>query len=362
MVEVIRWHLRLNFQEGTVYHTILRLEQMARKKSAVKEKSAARQRRPRSSEPVTAAPTQLEEADPKQARHRQASFYIVAIGSSAGGVEALEEFFRHLPDCPDAAFIVLSHQSPHHRSLLPELLRRWTSLPVVEVTDGLAIQHGHVYLPPPGTQLAILHAVFHLVEGNTGVRPVLPIDYCFSSLAEDQQEKAIGIILSGTGADGSLGIKAIKAESGVTMAQDPQSAKYAGMPQHAISTGAVDFVKPASELGFQLCDFLRHRTVASRGAALDDEQPAGSHEAVALLADWRWERLSLYKDNTTLRRIERRMNIHQIATMSHYPRSCNWIPQKAKPVSRTLIGVTTFFRDRPVFDALAQSVPQLLDG
>lgn len=168
-------------------------------------------------------------------QHReQAPFSIVGVGSSAGGLEALEEFFSHLPPDPQIAFIVVSHQHPSHASLLPEILRRWTPLSVREAGDGLKVEPNTVYLPPPGSRLAILHAVLHLMESGQGERPFLPIDYFFRSLAEDQQDKAIGIVLSGTGTDGSLGLKAIKGESGMTMAQEPRSAKYAGMPQSAI--------------------------------------------------------------------------------------------------------------------------------
>lgn len=194
--------------------------------------------RKRSSPVIAMQPTPL--AHPLKPRYEQAAFAIVGIGSSAGGVEALEEFFRHLPPDPGAAFVVVSHQHPAHSSLLPEILRRWTHLPVIEATDGLSVEPNTVYLPPPGSRLAILHAVLHLMNAGDGVRPVLPIDYFFCSLSEDQQDKAVGIILSGTGADGSLGLKAIKAESGLTMAQEPRSAKFAGMPQNAIALGVVD--------------------------------------------------------------------------------------------------------------------------
>jgi len=187
--------------------------------------------------------------------HTHATFPIVGIGSSAGGIEALEEFFRHLPADPGAAFVVISHQHASHSSLLPEILRRWTPLAVIEASDGLSVEPNTVYLPPPGSRLAILHAVLHLMDAGDGARPLLPIDYFFCSLSEDQQDRAVGIILSGTGTDGSLGLKAIRAESGLTMAQEPRSAKFAGMPQNAIALGVVDFVSPAADLGFSCVTF-----------------------------------------------------------------------------------------------------------
>lgn len=217
--------------------------------------------------------------------HEQAPFSIVGVGSSAGGLEALEEFFSHLPPDPQIAFIVVSHQHPSHASLLPEILRRWTPLSVREASDGLKVEPNTVYLPPPGSRLAILHAVLHLMESGQGERPFLPIDYFFRSLAEDQQDKAIGIVLSGTGTDGSLGLKAIKGESGMTMAQEPRSAKYAGMPQSAIDAGVVDFVMPPEELGRQLCDYLHRRQLAPRVPELDSDETRAFNKILLHLRD-----------------------------------------------------------------------------
>jgi two-component system CheB/CheR fusion protein len=276
----------------------------------------------------------------------------------------LEQFFCHLPASPGAAFVVLSHQSSDQVSLLPELLRRWTPLQVIEVTDGLQVEPNCVYLPPPGTRLSIFHAVLHLMGTGDGKRPVLPIDYFFSSLAQDQQEKAVGMVLSGTGTDGSMGITAIHAESALTMAQEPKSAKYAAMPQNAIATGAVDIIAPATELGKQLCNLLRRRTVTPHVNVFNEEHKREIAKILVYLRDRMGNDFSLYKDNTILRRIQRRMSIHQVDTLSQYFRLLQSEATETEALfHELLIGVTAFFRDPPFFEAVVQKgLPQLLAG
>ncbi len=330
-----------------------------------RRKKPARRIQGRSSKNTVApsAPSEFRPAHPFKESSQYAAFPIVGIGSSAGGIEALEEFFRNLPLEPGAAFVVVSHQHAGHASLLPDILRRWTPLSVVEATDGLSLIPNTIYLPPPGSRLAILHAVLHLMEAGDGVRPLLPIDYFFSSLSEDQQGRAVGIILSGTGTDGSLGLKAIRAESGLTMAQEPRSAKFAGMPQNAIALGVVDFVSPAAELGRQLCNFFRNRKVIYPGKALDSDGKRDLEKILVYLRDRIGNDFSLYKDNTTLRRIERRMNLHQIDTLATYARYLQSDPVEVEILFRELlIGVTSFFRDAPFYDALErEGLPQLLN-
>jgi two-component system CheB/CheR fusion protein len=199
------------------------------------------------------------------------------------------------------------------------------------------------------------------MNAGDGVRPLLPIDYFFCSLSEDQQDKAVGIILSGTGTDGSLGLKAIKAESGLTMAQEPRSAKFAGMPQNAITLGVVDFVRPAAELGLQLCDFFRTRTIIPPGLTRGVEGKRDLDKILVYLRDQIGNDFSLYKDSTTLRRIERRMKLHQIATLPHYAQYLQTDPAEAHALFRELlIGVTSFFRDPSAYDTLEKWLPQLL--
>jgi len=158
-------------------------------------------------------------------------FLIVGIGASAGGLEAMEEFFRHTSPRSGMAFVVVSHQHAGHVSLLPSLLSKCTAMPVMEAADGMEVEANRVYMAPGGTNLAILHGTLHIIEPASQDRVPLPIDYFFRSLAEDQKQRAVGIILSGTGTDGTLGLRAIKAESGMAIAQDPQSAlARAGRP------------------------------------------------------------------------------------------------------------------------------------
>ena len=197
-------------------------------------------------------------------------FLIVGIGASAGGLEAMEEFFRHMPPSSGMAFVVVSHQHAGHVSLLPGLLSKCTAMPVAEAVDGMVVEPNRVYLAPGGTNLAILHGRLQLMEPAPQERVPLPIDYFFRSLAEDRKRGAVGIILSGTGTDGTLGLRAIKAESGMTMAQDPQAAKYQGMPRSAIAAGVVDVVRPAGQMSepvLAYARFIRLVKIVRRGRA-----------------------------------------------------------------------------------------------
>jgi len=294
-------------------------------------------------------------------RPADGSFPIVGIGASAGGLAALGEFFSPAPPDVGAAFVVVSHQPPGHVNLLPDLLQKHTAMPVVEATDGIRLAPDHVYLSTPGRTLAVLQGVLHVMDHESDGRVVLPIDYFFRSLAEDQGDRAIGVILSGTGTDGTLGLKAIKAHAGMTMAQEVQSAKYAGMPENAIRSGAVDYVTPAGSMVEQIRAFLRG--VASRDAGrLAGESPALGRIFIAL-RDRMGHDFSVHKASTSRRRIERRMNVHQIGTIEEYLRYLQINPQEADILFRELlIGVTSFFRDPAAFDSLAESgLPKLLD-
>lgn len=180
------------------------------------------------------------------------SFSIVGLGASAGGLEALEKFFAHVPPDGGIAFVVVTHLHPGHVSLLPELLGKCTRMRVVAAVDGMVVEPNTVYMSLPDGYLAILHGTLHLMAPEEAGLVRLPIDYFFRSLAEDQKEKAIGIVLSGTGTDGTLGLKAIKGATGMTMAQEPDSAKYSGMPASAIATGLMDYISPVERLPQQL--------------------------------------------------------------------------------------------------------------
>ncbi len=192
-------------------------------------------------------------------------FAIVGLGASAGGLEALEKFLAHLaPDC-GLGLVVVTHQHPGHTSLLPELLGKCTRMRVKLAADGMAVEPNTVYLSLPDGYLAILHGTLHIMEPDETGLLRLPIDYFFRSLAEDQKDKAIGIVLSGTGTDGTLGLKAIKGATGMTMAQEPESAKYSGMPSSAIATGLVDYVLPVERLPQRLLAYAQGPYLAATG-------------------------------------------------------------------------------------------------
>ncbi len=184
-------------------------------------------------------------------------FPVVGIGASAGGLEALQEMFGPMPTDAGIGFVIVTHQHPTHTSLLPDLLAKSTQMPVVETKEGVAVDPNHVYVVQPGGYLAISNGVLHRMETGVKEAPRLPIDYFFRSLAEDRKEKAICIVLSGTGTDGTMGLRAIKAESGMAMVEEPRSAKYAGMPSSAIATGLVDYVLPPAEMPSQLLAYVR---------------------------------------------------------------------------------------------------------
>lgn len=290
-------------------------------------------------------------------------FLIIGIGASAGGLEALEEFFHHMPPRSGMGFVVVSHQHAGHVSLLPSLLSKCTAMPVVETTDGMRVEANRVYLAPGGTNLAILHGTLHLMEPPSQERVPLPIDYFFRSLAEDQKQGAIGIILSGTGTDGTLGLRAIKAESGMTIAQDPQSAKYQGMPRSAMAAGVVDVVKPAGLMSEPLLAYARTLTRPTQFLPEHDASQT-LQKIFVLLRDRTGNDFALYKENMIHRRIERRMNVHQIENVRQYLRFVLANPHELDALfQELLIGVTSFFRDPQAYDVLAnKGLPALVEG
>ncbi len=293
-------------------------------------------------------------------------FFVVAIGASAGGLEALKELFDHTPADTGMAFVVLTHQHPDHTSLLPELLGRETEMPVVEAVDETKLQPNRVYVAPPGEHLAILGGTLHLKHRTWEESPKLPVDSFFRSLAEDQKDRAIGIVLSGTGTDGTIGLKAIKAESGMAMAQKPRSASFAGMPSSAIATGLVDYVLPPAEMPDHLVAYARgpywqHAQRAERAPSVP-EPPL--QKVFRLLRRRTGHDFSGYKTSTIRRRIHRRMNVHQIDDPAVYARYLEGNDQEIDILLKELlISVTSFFRDPEAWDTLAAGpLPELLQS
>ena len=238
------------------------------------------------------------------------------MGGSAGGLEAFEQFFSHLPPDTGLAFVLVPHLEPTHKGMMPELLGRHTKMQVVEVEDGMQVQPNHVYVIPPNADLAILHGKLQVLEpaAPRGLR--MPIDFFFRQLAANQKEKAIGIILSGMGSDGTLGLKAIKENFGMAMVQDPASAKCDGMPRSAINTGLVDYVAAAEELPAKLSQYVNHVPRPPEDRDLPEgESSAALQKVFVLFRAHTGNDFSCYKINTINRRIERRMSVHQFDSL-----------------------------------------------
>ncbi|HRF45607.1 MAG TPA: chemotaxis protein CheB, partial [Candidatus Competibacteraceae bacterium] len=245
--------------------------------------------------------------------------YYVGAGASAGGLEALEVFFSQIPAESGKAFIVIQHLSPDYKSMMVELLSKRTAMPVRRAKEGMLVEAGSVYLIPPKKNLSIFHGKLLLSESDHSRGLNLPIDVFMRSLADDQAEKAIGVILSGTGSDGVRGIRAIKEAGGMIMVQSEESAKFDGMPRAAISTGLADFILPPDEMPAKLLSFVRH-PYASK---VDRPQTLLSDEdrltrIFALLRERTRVDFTFYKPTTVVRRIERRMTVNQIHDLRDY--------------------------------------------
>ncbi len=289
------------------------------------------------------------------------SFPIVGIGASAGGLEAFEDFFAHMDPQSGMAFVVVTHQHPGHTSVLPELLRKCTSMDVVQVTDQIKVQQNCVYLNSPGKNVAIFNGTFHISDSLEPRGLSLPIDFFFRSLAQDQKDKAICIILSGTGTDGTLGLRAIKGESGMAMVQEESSAKFTGMPGSALTTGLVDYTLAPNKMPKQLIKYVRGPFLSSEAPTTKTE-PSVMQKIFLQLRNRTGHDFSGYKSNTTRRRIERRMNVHHINNPTQYLEYLQANPQESDILFKELlIGVTAFFRDTDAFKYLKDKIfPNLL--
>jgi two-component system CheB/CheR fusion protein len=282
------------------------------------------------------------------------SFPIVGIGASAGGLEALEEFLGHVPEASGMALVVVQHLDPTHKGVLAELLQRSTAMKVVQVRDRQRVKPDCVYVIPPNRDMSLLHGVLHLFEPTAPRGLRLPIDFFFRSLAVDLHERSIGVILSGMGADGTLGLRAIKEAAGLVLVQEPSTAKFDSMPRSAIAAGVVDVVAPVADLPGKILSYVRHAPLRGRSEPLLPDGERSALEKIAILLRARTGHdFSLYKKSTVLRRIERRMGIHQIDKIATYVRYLQRNPQEVELLFRELlIGVTSFFRDPAAWDQL----------
>jgi two-component system CheB/CheR fusion protein len=290
-------------------------------------------------------------------------FHIVGVGASAGGLEALINFFESMSSDGGMAFVVVQHLSPDHKSLMGELLAKHTDMDILPVTDGMTVRPNCIYLPPPQKNLNLFNGSLLLTNPppNRGLN--LPIDVFFCSLAEDQEENAIGIILSGTGSDGTRGIQAIKKAGGMVMVQDEQTAKFDGMPRSAIQTGLVDYVLRPGEMPDTLLSFTRHPLIAGkrRESSSIASQETDMTKIIAMLRSKTGVDFTYYKQSTIIRRIERRMGIVQCVTLSEYLTHLYETPEEVGALYKDLlIGVTKFYRDRDDFDYLREKVIPVL--
>ncbi|RJQ83272.1 MAG: PAS domain S-box protein [Desulfobacteraceae bacterium] len=284
-------------------------------------------------------------------------FPIVGIGASAGGLETLQVFFSKVPANVDIAFVIIQHLSPKYKSIMAELLAKHTPLSVRQIEDGMRVLPGCVFLNPPDKNVAIFNRSLHLMGPIKASGINMPIDFFFRSLSEDQKERAIGIIVSGTASDGTLGIKAIKGEGGMAMAEDPDTAKYDGMPRSAVATGLIDFIVPVETMPQTLLEYIKHPFLSSPGKIKLSE--AGTQQQLnkifALIRSATGHDFSKYKPNTIQRRIERRLAVHQLEKLSDYVIYLQKTPSEAQAVFKDLlIGVTSFFRDPEAFKVLGQ--------
>lgn len=297
------------------------------------------------------------------------SFPVVAVGASAGGLEAFTQLLRTLPNNTGMAFVFIQHLDPKHHSMLSELFAKTSSMPVVEAKDGTRVEPNHVYVIPPNVNMGILRRRLQLTPRTAEAGQHAPIDFFMRSLAEARNSRSIGVVLSGTASDGTRGLVAIKAEGGITFAQDERSAKYNGMPRSAITSGCVDFILPPEKIGEELATisghpYLSHDLIETQAAGVKKQKPHDENfeKIFALLRNTCGINFREYKLGTIQRRTLRRMALHKMEHVSDYTRYLEKHPSEAQVLCQDLlIPVTSFFRDLEAFEALKSKVfPSIL--
>jgi len=300
--------------------------------------------------------------DPAQPAARRnglpAKTRIVGLGASAGGLEVLVQFLEKVPPASGLAYVVVQHLDPTHKAMLVELLQRATAMPVREAAEGLQIASDTVYVIPPNRELTVAGGLLHLAQPvePRGLR--LPIDVLFSSLARDLGDQAIGVVLSGMGSDGTLGLQAIRTQGGLSLVQKPESAQFDSMPRSAIAAGCADIVALPTEMPQRILAVATDRgVVAPASADVEDGSTASIGAILALLREHSKHDLSLYKPSTMKRRIERRMGVHGVSTLAAYEGLLRQNPQELDLLFKeVLIGVTSFFRDPAVWEDMKNTV------
>jgi two-component system, chemotaxis family, CheB/CheR fusion protein len=289
-------------------------------------------------------------------------FHKVGIGASAGGLEAIEQFLSNVSDTSGMSYIVVQHLDPTHKGMLPELLQRISKMKVSQVKKSTLVVPNCVYVIPPNKTMTISKGVLHLHKPVQARGQHLPIDIFFQSLGDDQEELAVGIILSGMGSDGSLGLRAIKEKKGIAIVQEPGTAKFDSMPRNAIDYVAADIVAAPNEIPSRLAEFLKQIPVLRTDLNLGTKEKSSLEKIINLLRAYTGNDFSLYKKNTVYRRIERRMTIHKIDKIGSYVKFLNNNPKEIEILFKELlIGVTNFFRDAIVWENLKENIiPDLL--
>ncbi|MGM0436647.1 MAG: chemotaxis protein CheB [Bacillota bacterium] len=289
-----------------------------------------------------------------------AEFPIVGIGASAGGLEAFKEFFSSMPDDSESgmAFVLVQHLAPDHKSSLSNIIRNYTNMKVLEVKDKMKIERNSVYIIPPNYEMTFLDGTLQLKEPSVSRGHRMPIDVFFRSLAKGQSERAICVILSGTGSDGTLGLRTIKGEGGMAMVQKPDSAKYKGMPNSAIATGLVDYELPPAEMPKQLISYVSHAFGELDQSAHEPKKEEKIMKNIFItLRNQTGYDFSQYKLSTIKRRIHHRMSVQQIKTLDRYVKYIQQTSEEVENLFRDLlIGVTSFFRDPEAFKVLEKKV------
>jgi len=302
--------------------------------------------------------------DEPEAQPDKKPFPVVGIGASAGGLEALEEFFQNVPKNSAMAYVVISHTDPGRSSLLPDIIQRRSDIPVTVVKDGMNVEPNTVYLPPSNRDLVLEGDIFRLKEQQRGSTLRLPIDTFLKSLADSHGEQACCVILSGTGTDGTQGLRIIKEKGGITVVQTAESAKYEGMPESAIGTGLADFIIRPSEMPERLIEYFSAGAYVPKPeeAVVEDEFPAAISKIITTISTRTGHDFSSYKKSTLIRRIQRRMTVTRVLSPQKYLTYLHHNPGEIESLFQDLlIGVTSFFRDPEAYEFLRKEVlPDLI--
>jgi two-component system CheB/CheR fusion protein len=280
------------------------------------------------------------------------TFPIIGLGGSAGSFSSFEKFFTNMPADSGMAFVIIMHLHPDHKGQLTDLIKRFTAMPVIEATDGLQVQQDHIYIIPPNKDMGIHNRKLLLLSPSRPNGFSQPIDYFLQSLADDQWNRAVGIIFSGMGSDGETGVRMIKEKLGMAVVQDPETAQYNSMPLAAIGTNLVDYVLAPEEMPVKLIQYLNHPVLSPKSIPNSTKSVIQNTNSIQkilmLLRSHTGHDFALYKKSTITRRIDRRIAFHQLPDYPHYVNYLRENPLEIDVLfNELLIGVTKFFRDAP---------------